>query len=148
MTFYGSGCIYHYDADHPEGSKQGFNESDVPNFQGSFYAKTKTMVQELAAAYPNVLMLRIRLPITGDLINCRRNLVTKILGYDRVVNIQNSLTVLPEMLPYSIKMVTEFSLYFLTCIFQAKDKVTGVFNFTNPGSLSHNQVLFLRFAIL
>lgn len=106
MTFYGSGCIYCYDEDHPEGSKPGFNESDVPNFQGSFYAKTKTMVQELAAAYPNVLMLRIRLPITGDLINCRRNLVTKILGYDRVVNIQNSLTVLPEMLPYSIKMVT------------------------------------------
>eukprot|EP00210_Caulerpa_lentillifera_P001339 g1288.t1 len=129
VTYYGTGCIYHYDKEHPEGAKKGFKETDVPNFRGSFYSKTKEMVEELVKSYDNVLTLRLRLPITGDLLNCRRNLIVKILTYDRVVDIQNSMTVLPEMLPYSLIM--------------AKEKVTGIFNFTNPGCISHNEILEL-----
>jgi UDP-glucose 4,6-dehydratase len=41
---YATGCIFEYDAQHPEGSGVGFKEEDTPNFTGSFYSKTKTMV--------------------------------------------------------------------------------------------------------
>ncbi len=41
MTYYGTGCIFHYDKDFPQGSGKGFKESDEPNFMGSYYSKTK-----------------------------------------------------------------------------------------------------------
>ncbi|CAM8957734.1 unnamed protein product [Rhodiola kirilowii] len=34
-------------AAHSEGSGIGFKEEDTPNFHGSFYSKTKAMVEEL-----------------------------------------------------------------------------------------------------
>lgn len=41
MTYYGTGCIFHYDDEFPEGSGKGFKESDKPNFTGSYYSYTK-----------------------------------------------------------------------------------------------------------
>jgi hypothetical protein len=41
---YATGCIFEYDANHPEGSGIGFKEEDTPNFTGSYYSKTKAMV--------------------------------------------------------------------------------------------------------
>ncbi len=40
MTYYGTGCIFHYDDAHPIGGK-GFLESDKPNFTGSYYSHSK-----------------------------------------------------------------------------------------------------------
>lgn len=37
----GTGCIFHYDENFPEGSGKGFKESDTPNFTGSYYSFTK-----------------------------------------------------------------------------------------------------------
>jgi len=44
MMNFATGCIFEYDATHPEGSGIGFKEEDKPNFFGSFYSKTKAMV--------------------------------------------------------------------------------------------------------
>lgn len=44
MMNYATGCIYEYDAKHPQGSGIGFKEDETPNFHGSFYSKTKAMV--------------------------------------------------------------------------------------------------------
>lgn len=44
MMNYATGCIFEYDATHPEGSGIGFKEEDTPNFHGSYYSKTKAMV--------------------------------------------------------------------------------------------------------
>lgn len=41
MTYYGTGCIFHYDDEFPQGSGKGFKESDKPNFTGSYYSYTK-----------------------------------------------------------------------------------------------------------
>jgi hypothetical protein len=41
MTYYGTGCIFHYDEDFPVNSGKGFKESDKPNFTGSYYSHTK-----------------------------------------------------------------------------------------------------------
>ncbi|CAH9100097.1 unnamed protein product [Cuscuta europaea] len=126
MMNFATGCIFEYDAAHPEGSGIGYKEEDKPNFAGSFYSKTKAMVEELLKEYENVCTLRVRMPISSDLSN-PRNFITKIARYNKVVNIPNSMTVLDELLPISIEM--------------AKRNLKGIWNFTNPGVVSHNEIL-------
>jgi 3,5-epimerase/4-reductase len=126
-TIYATGCIFKYDDAHPLGSGIGFTETDLPNFAESFYSETKGYMEQMLKCYPNCLILRVRMPISDDLIH--RNFVTKIVKYERVVNIPNSMTVLTEMLPASLAM--------------ANKGLTGVYNFTNPGVISHNEVLDL-----
>ncbi|KAK9927358.1 hypothetical protein M0R45_024543 [Rubus argutus] len=123
---YATGCIFEYDAAHPLGSGVGFKEEDTPNFIGSFYSKTKAMVEDLLKNYENVCTLRVRMPISSDLQN-PRNFITKITRYDKVVDIPNSMTILDELLPISVEM--------------AKRNLTGIWNFTNPGVVSHNEIL-------
>ena len=67
------------------------------------------------------------MPISDDL--SPRNFVTKILNYNKVVNIPNSMTVLTEFLPISLIM--------------SERGFTGIYNFCNPGAISHNEVLEL-----
>jgi len=67
------------------------------------------------------------MPISDDLAS--RNFITKIVKYDRVVNVPNSMTVLTELLPASLIM--------------AEKKLTGIYNFCNPGAISHNEILDL-----
>lgn len=126
-TIYATGCIFKYDDAHQLGSGVGFKEDDYPNFAESFYSETKGYMEQMLKCYPNCLILRVRMPISDDLFH--RNFVTKIVKYERVVNIPNSMTVLTEMLPASLAM--------------AKKGLTGVYNFTNPGVISHNEVLDL-----
>ncbi|XP_021754074.1 bifunctional dTDP-4-dehydrorhamnose 3,5-epimerase/dTDP-4-dehydrorhamnose reductase-like [Chenopodium quinoa] len=123
---YATGCIFEYDDKHPIDSGIGFKEEDTPNFIGSFYSKTKAMVEDLLQNYENVCTLRVRMPISSDLSN-PRNFITKIARYEKVVNIPNSMTILDELLPISIEM--------------AKRNLTGIYNFTNPGVVSHNEIL-------
>ena len=126
-TVYATGCIFKYDDDHPLGSGIGFKEEEKANFDGSFYSKTKGFMEPMLACYPNCMILRVRMPISDDLIH--RNFVTKIAKYEKVVNVPNSMTILHEMLPASLAM--------------AQKGLTGVYNFTNPGVISHNEVLDL-----
>ncbi|KAK9821759.1 hypothetical protein WJX81_004923 [Elliptochloris bilobata] len=128
LTTYATGCIFHYDKDFPEGSGKGFKEGDTPNFTGSYYSYTKAMVESLLKEYPNVLVLRVRMPIVADL-TYPRNFITKIIKYEKIVNIPNSMTVLPELLPLSTEM--------------ARRGLTGIMNYTNPGAISHNEILEL-----
>jgi len=133
-----TGCIFHYDDKRPmhtwdpnsqtwvNGGK--FKEESAPNFTGSWYSKTKGYVDQiLSQSFPNVLTLRLRMPISDDL--SPRSFITKISKYAKVVNIPNSMSVLHDLLPLYIAM--------------AKARKTGIYNFTNPGVISHNQVLDL-----
>lgn len=127
VTNFATGCIYSYDEQHPIGGA-GFNEADAPNFRGSYYSNTKAVVEELIQQYDNVLQLRLRMPIDDNLLN-PRNFIYKIVNYERVVNVPNSMTVLNELVPLAID--------------GAVRKLTGTYNFTNPGVISHNEVLQL-----
>ncbi len=126
LTLYATGCIFEYDNEHKIGGKK-FGDDDDGNFDGSFYSKTKGMVEQLLRCYKNVLVLRVRMPISDDL--SARNFITKISGFQKVVNIPNSMTILTELLPASVAM--------------AKKSLTGVYNFCNPGAISHNEILDL-----
>jgi len=75
----------------------------------------------------DVLNLRIRMPINSD--KNSRNFITKISTYDKICSIPNSMSVLPELIPYAIKMIEK--------------NITGTVNLTNPGVISHNQILEL-----
>ncbi|KAF5621041.1 dTDP-glucose 4 6-dehydratase [Fusarium tjaetaba] len=125
-TVFATGCIYQYDEEHPVGGK-GFKETDAPNFDGSFYSMTKAHVEPILASFDNILILRLRMPVSDDL--NPRNFVTKISQYEFVVDIPNSNTILHDLLPASIIL--------------AESRDTGVYNFTNPGAISHNEVLGL-----
>lgn len=123
-TLYATGCIFEYDEAHPIGGP-GFTEDDKPNFDGSFYSKTKGFLEEMLRSYKTTLTLRVRMPISDDL--APRNFITKIVRYDKVVNVPNSMTVLADMLPASLAM--------------AEAGYLGVYNFCNPGAISHNEIL-------
>lgn len=126
LTNYATGCIYKYNDDHPIGGKP-FTELDPPNFRGSTYSISKLTAEQLLSVYDNVLTLRIRLPFSNNM--HPKNIIAKLVKYSKVVNIPNSATVLPEMLPISIDM--------------SEKQLTGIYNFTNPGAISHNEILEL-----
>jgi len=126
LTYLGTGCIFKYDDDHPFGKEvNGFTEDSKPNFFGSGYSIVKGFTDQLMALFPKVLNLRIRMPITG--IPNSRNFITKITTYEKICSIQNSMTVLPELLPIALKL--------------ALSNQHGTLNLTNPGLISHNEIL-------
>ena len=127
FTYLGTGCIFKFDEDHPFGLEEnGFTEDSLPNFYGSSYSVVKGYTDRLMKFYnKDVLNLRIRMPITGAY--NKRNFITKITTYEKVCSIPNSMTVLPELLPMVLTMM--------------KDKMTGTINLTNPGLVSHNEIL-------
>lgn len=127
FTYLGTGCIFKYDNEHKFGDEQtGFLEKDEPNFTESSYSTVKGYTDQLMSLYEeSVLNLRIRMPITSR--HEPRNFITKITSYEYICSIPNSMTVLDELLPYALDM--------------AKRKITGTYNFTNPGVISHNEIL-------
>jgi dTDP-4-dehydrorhamnose reductase len=125
-AYLGTGCIYTYDDEHPyEEELNGFTEFSKPNFFGSSYSVVKGYTDMIMKMFNNVLNIRIRMPITDEINS--RNFITKITTYNKICSIHNSMTVLPELLPIMIDMCDK--------------KVTGTMNMTNPGLISHNDIL-------
>ena len=125
-AYLGTGCIFTYDDEHPyEEELNGFKEDSKPNFFGSSYSIVKGYTDMIMKMFDNVLNVRIRMPITDEINS--RNFITKITTYKKICSIHNSMTVLPELLPFMIDMCDK--------------KVTGTVNMTNPGLISHNEIL-------
>ena len=126
FTYLGTGCIFKFDENHPFGKEiNGFDENSLPNFFGSSYSTVKGFTDRLMHLFDNVLNLRIRMPITG--VMNPRNFITKITTYEKICSIPNSMTVLPELLPIVLDMMI--------------NKKVGTINLTNPGLISHNEIL-------
>jgi len=127
LTYLGTGCIFEYDSEHPFGLEEnGFTEKDKPNFFGSSYSVVKGFTDRLMHYLEeNVLNLRIRMPITSK--TNSRNFITKITNYKKICNVPNSMTVLDDIIPIMVDMMTK--------------KVTGTVNMVNPGLISHNEIL-------
>ena len=125
-AYLGTGCIFTYDDEHPyEEELNGFKEDSKPNFFGSSYSIVKGYTDMIMKMFNNVLNVRIRMPVTDEVNS--RNFITKITTYKKICSIHNSMTVLPELLPIMIDMCDK--------------KVTGTVNLTNPGLISHNEIL-------
>lgn len=140
FTYMGTGCIFHYSNEaypledgsvdkYAIGNGVGFTEESLPNFFGSGYSTCKGFTDRMFHLMFNesALNVRIRMPITPD--NSPYNFVTKIVNYSKVVDIPNSMTVLPALLPKMVDM--------------SVNKTTGTINLTHPGAISHNECLAL-----
>ena len=127
FTYLGTGCIFQFDDSHPFGEeKDGFTEEALPNFFGSSYSIVKGFTDQLMhMVEESVLNVRIRMPITDEF--NKRNFITKITTYEKVCSVPNSMTVLNELIPIMIDMATK--------------NTTGTVNLTNPGLISHNEIL-------
>ena len=126
LSYLGTGCIFTYDEIHEFGNENtGFTEDDIPNFTGSAYSTVKGYTDQLMKFNPNVLTLRIRMPISS--VSNTRNFINKITKYEKICSIPNSMTVLDDFLPIILDM--------------AENNITGIYNFTNPGLITHNEIL-------
>lgn len=128
FTYLGTGCIFNYDSTHTLQNKDGFIENDSPNFFGSSYSIVKGFTDRLfhSKELSHVLNLRIRMPINEDLCS-PRNFITKIINYEKICSIENSMTVIPDILPIMVDMI--------------KKAKIGTYNLVNPGVISHNEIL-------
>lgn len=111
----GSGCIY---------DNGYFDEKDEPNFKGSFYSRTKLVTDIMMQDFP-VLNLRLRMPFDGSL--NPRNLIRKLIGYNKVLTCRNSMTYIPEFIDAAIALM---------------DKgLTGTFNIVNESTISPWEIM-------
>jgi len=120
LVHIGSGCIY----DGEGGKPEGFTEEDKPNFTGSFYSLTKAMSDQLLAPFP-VLQVRIRMPFDDE--PGPRNLITKLVGFKRVLDVRNSITYIPEFI-HAVEMLV-------------RKRVTGIYNIVNGGAVSPYEIM-------
>jgi 3,5-epimerase/4-reductase len=127
FSYLGTGCIFQFDDTHPFGEeKDGFVEESLPNFYGSSYSIVKGFTDQLMHFMEDsVLNVRIRMPITDEF--NKRNFITKITNYEKVCSVPNSMTVLNELIPMMIDMAIKGN--------------TGTVNLTNPGLITHNEIL-------
>ena len=124
-----SGCIY-------TGKKtdgRGFNEEDEPNFcfrtnNCSFYSGTKALGEEVLADAERCWIWRLRLPFSN--VDSPRNYLSKLMRYDRLLDVENSLSNLTEMVRGCVDCITR-ALPF------------GTYNLTNPGSVTTRDVVQL-----
>ncbi len=122
LVHFSSGCVYEGD-----NHGKGWGEEDPSNFEGSFYSHTKAEAERMLKDYDNVLIVRPRMPITATPGN--RNLINKLLGYNKVIVVPNSVTIVEDLLP-SLKGLIG-------------DNISGTFNFVNPEPVTHKEILDL-----
>lgn len=124
-----SGCIF--TGRRTDGG--GFRETDPPNFSFrtnncSFYSGTKALGEEILDGAENCFIWRLRIPFNE--FDSPRNYLTKVMRYDRLLAAENSLSQLDE---------------FVRATWECWEKRVpfGIYNVTNPGSVTTRQVVDL-----
>lgn len=121
-----SGCIY--DGTRADGS--AFTEEDPPNFafshpQASWYSRTKAMAETVLADCPTATIWRLRIPF--DQFDHDRNYLTKILRYENLLEVTNSISQLQE--------------FAHACVESLERRLpAGIYNVTNPGAIRTSEV--------
>lgn len=121
-----SGCIY-------QGRRsdgEGWSEADAPNFSFrsppcSFYSGTKALGEEMLAGAQQCFVWRLRVPFNHE--DLQRNYLHKILAYERLLDVENSLS-----------HIDDFVAATLAC--WEKRIPYGFYNVTNPGTVTTRQV--------
>lgn len=119
-----SGCIYRFDykRDKP------ISEEKVPDFFDLFYSRTKIYAERaldvLAAPY-GILIARIRIPLDNR--PHPRNILTKLLGFKKVISPPNSVTYIPDFIQALKHLI--------------KTDARGIYNVVNRGGLRYPDLL-------
>jgi dTDP-4-dehydrorhamnose reductase len=122
-----TGCIY-------TGKKEngnGFTEEDKPNFSFSYdncsyYSGVKELTERILSKINGIYFWRLRVPFEGRVND--RNYISKILNYNKLLNVENSFSQLNEFVKSC------FSCWRLKIPF-------GIYNMTNPGFMSTKEVV-------
>jgi dTDP-4-dehydrorhamnose reductase len=107
-------------------SAGGWREDDRPT-PISYYAHTKLEAEAVLSERDGVAIVRVRMPIDGA--PHPRNLITKLAGYPQVIDVENSVTVVDDLIAIVGALVEQ--------------RAEGVFHATNPGALRHRELLAL-----
>jgi 3,5-epimerase/4-reductase len=118
----GSGCIFYG----PSPDPAGWRENDFAN-PTSTYSRSKYAADLALTQYPNVGIVRLRMPIhtAPD----PRNLITKLAAYPKIVDVQNSVTVVTDLISVINALVEKHG--------------TGIFHAVNPGVMRHRDLIQL-----
>ncbi len=119
----GSGCIYYGDSVHED---KAWKETDHGN-PSAVYSRAKWAADLVLSTLPNVGIARIRMPI--DWVPSPNNMIDKLATYPNVIDVENSVTVLDDMIDVFRQMVEK--------------KAEGIFHVTNPGTMRHRELVDL-----
>ncbi len=119
----GSGCIFYGDSPHPD---KLWRENDFGN-PAPTYSRAKWAADLVLSTLQNVGIARIRMPL--DHAPGPRNLIDKLAKYSKVIDVENSVTVVDDMV-YVFRQLLE-------------KKGQGIFHVTNPGTMKHRELLAL-----
>lgn len=121
-----SGCIFQGGGFSAKGGPaSGWREEDDDKATPpSWYSWTKYWTDQFLKDKP-VLIVRLRLPIDNQ--PGPRNLIDKLLKYSKVINDENSVTVIPDFLK-AVKQLIE-------------KRRTGVYHVVNPGTISPSRIM-------
>ncbi len=122
LVHLGSGCIFYGRCPH-EG---GFREDHFAN-PIAFYSRTKYAADLVLSRLPHVAIARLRMPIDGT--PHPRNLITKLAGYSSVIDVENSVTVIEDLVQAIARI--------------AEVRATGIFHVVNPGVMRHRDLIDL-----
>ena len=130
LLHYGSGCVFCGSSPHITMLDEygdydyGWRETDVPN-PSSYYAQCKYATDLTIGSMQNVCILRLRMPISGS--PSQRNLISKLIGYQKVLIAANSVSFVDD-----IVNATSFAI---------EKGLSGMYHITSPMPLYHSQIL-------
>ncbi len=119
----GSGCIFYGDAPHPD---KMWREDDFGNPLPT-YSRSKWAADLALSTLPNVGIARIRMPI--DRVPGARNLIDKLAAYPKVIDVENSVTVVDDMIDVLRQLMEK--------------RAPGIFHVVNPGVMKHRELMAL-----
>lgn len=117
----GSGCVFYGESSHPD---RAWRENDFGN-PLSVYSRCKYAADLVLSTLPNVGIARIRMPI--DFIPSPGNLIDKLATYPKIIDVENSATVIEDMLLVFHQLMEK--------------KASGIFHVTNPGTIKHREII-------
>ncbi len=118
----GSGCVFYGES--PD--KKGWKEDDFGN-PSAVYSRAKYAADLALSVLPNVGIARIRMPM--DYIPSSFNIIDKLAFYDQIVDVENSLTVIEDMISVFYQLIEK--------------KAPGIFHVVNPGTIKHREIIAL-----
>ena len=116
----GTGCIFY-------GNKSDgtlWDEDDFAN-PTAVYTRAKYAADLVLSTMENIGIARIRMPL--DCRSHRANFVDKLSSFPKLISVQNSLTVVEDMIDVFYQLLEK--------------RATGIFHVTNPGSVDHKEII-------
>ncbi len=122
MLQLGTGCMYYG----PSPDPKGWKETDHAN-PSAVYTRSKYAADLALTTMPNIAIARLRMPI--EAIPSGRNLIDKLVSYKELIDVENSVTVIPDLIDACRKIIEQ--------------KASGVFHIVNRGTMRHSDLIRL-----